>query len=75
MFLYTNRRKIKFLVSCPATVSPPGMIPQRQWYLHDSIREFVGENQKDILCPRPDVPKPGPSATVPEQGEGEGKAQ
>ena len=67
--------------TAPVAVSPAGMTPQRQWYLHDSIREFVREDQKDILCPRPDVPKPGPStvakpgtsATAPEQGTGMGK--
>ena len=69
--------------TAPVAVSPPGMTPQRQWYLHDSIREFVGENQKDILCPRSDVPKPGTStvakpgtsATAPEQGTGRGKGK
>ena len=69
--------------TAPVAVSPAGMTPQRQWYLHDSIREFVTEDQKDILCPRPDVPKPGPStvakpgtsATAPEQGTWKGKGK
>ena len=40
----------------------PGMSAQRQWYLHDQIRDFVPHEQKDVLCPLPDVAKPSVAA-------------
>ena len=45
----------------PAAVTPFGLSAQRQWYLHDHIREFVPDVHKDILCPRPLVEKPTPA--------------
>ena len=52
---------------------PPGMIPpglslEKQWYLFDCIRQFVKEEEKDTVCPRPSAAKPSaakPSATKP----------
>ena len=41
----------------PAAVPAPGMSAQRQWYLYDSIRQFVSDEQKDVLCPLPSVPR------------------
>ena len=35
------------------------MNAQRQWYLHDTIREHVkGDAAKDITCPLPTIAKP-----------------
>ena len=44
------------LYSAPDAVV--GLDPQRQWYLYNSIREFVTDNDKDTLCPLPSVPRP-----------------
>ncbi len=46
-------------VAAPVPMRAPGMNAQRQWYLFDTIREYVSDAQKDILCPRPVVAKPG----------------
>ena len=53
--------------SAPVAVTAPGMTAQCQWYLHDSIREYVPEDQKDILCPLPSVPKPAACVTKAEK--------
>ena len=44
--------------SAPDAVVSAGLDPQRQWYLYNSIREFVKEVNKDTLCPLPTVPRP-----------------
>ena len=44
--------------TAPVAVAAPGMSEQRQWYLHDTIREYVADELKDMLCPRPGIPKP-----------------
>ena len=44
--------------SATDAVVPAGLNPQRQWYLYNSIREFVKDNDKDTLCPLPSVPWP-----------------
>ncbi len=31
---------------------------QRQWYLHDKIREFCPVADQDITCPEPSAPRP-----------------
>ena len=46
-------------VAASVPMRAPGMNAQRQWYLFDTIREYVSDAQKDILCPRPVVAKPG----------------
>ena len=43
--------------AAPAAVPAPGMSAQQQWYLYDSIRQFVSDEQKDVLCPLPSVPR------------------
>lgn len=40
----------------PPTVSPIGLSAQRQLYLYNSIRPFVADHSKDILCPKPTEP-------------------
>jgi hypothetical protein len=42
-----------FSANIPPTVSPLGLSAQRKSYLFNSIRQFVAENSKDILCPKP----------------------
>ena len=37
----------------PAAIKPPGLDPARQWYLYNNIRQFVPDDSKDVLCPRP----------------------
>ncbi len=49
----------------PDTISPKGLSVERQWYLHDSIRPFCPENDKDITCPLPSVERPGSRRTTP----------
>ncbi|KAI0213588.1 hypothetical protein LSAT2_001353, partial [Lamellibrachia satsuma] len=41
--------------TAPAAVRAPGLSAQRQWYLYNNIRQFVSDEQKDILCPLPSV--------------------
>ena len=40
----------------PPVLSPAGLSNQRQWYLHDKIREFCPDRLKDITCPQPSAP-------------------
>ena len=40
----------------PDVIVPPGLTLERQWYLHDKIREFCPDHCKDLVCPRPSVP-------------------
>ena len=42
----------------PNVIQSPGLTPKRQWYLHDSIREYVSDKFKDTVAPMPAVPKP-----------------
>jgi len=55
----------------PVAIEPPGLSLDRQQYLHTHIRQFVKEEWKDVMCPRPtersDSPVAGPS-TAPEAG-------
>ena len=37
----------------PPVLPPAGLSLQRQWYLHDKIREFCPDNLKDTTCPKP----------------------
>ena len=43
----------------PPRVVPKGLSPQRQWYLYDKIREFCPEEDREITCPMPTVPREG----------------
>lgn len=50
----------EFTISCntftadlPAIIPPIGLSTQRQSYLFSHIRQFVAEESKDILCPKP----------------------
>ena len=42
----------------PNVIPPPGLSPNRQWYLYDKIRDFCTDETKDIVCPLPNVPRP-----------------
>ena len=67
--------------TAPVPVPAPGMSAQRQWYLYDNIRQFVSDEQKDILCPRPSVPKTTVRVVEPstshsqDTGKGKGKGK
>jgi len=39
-------------------VVPPGLSLERQWYLHDKIREFCSDDSEDTVCPKPSHPLP-----------------
>ena len=60
--------------TAPAAVPAPGMSAQRQWYLYDSIKQFVSNEQKDVLCPLPSVPRVArvAEATTSSQGKSSG---
>ena len=40
----------------PDVIVPPGLSLERQWYLHDKIREFCSDATKDDVCPKPSHP-------------------
>ena len=37
----------------PPLIVPPGLPLERQWYLHNKIREFCPDEAKDIVYPLP----------------------
>ena len=43
----------------PPVINPPGLSAERQWYLYDNIREYCPPHCQDVVCPLPQVPKPG----------------
>ena len=49
----------------PPVVDPKGLSAQRQWYLYEKIRPFCPEEDQDITCPEPTVPRPGSRAGTP----------
>ena len=48
----------------PPLVNPPGLSPERQWYLYEHIREFCPDYAKDSVAPLPTTPKPGSNRTT-----------
>ncbi len=50
----------------PAEIEPKGLSLQRQWYLHDKIREFCPVAAQDITCPEPSAPRPDSRHPSPE---------
>ena len=42
----------------PEVIVPPGLSHERQWYLHDEIREFLPHQYQDVVAPLPTVDKP-----------------
>ena len=42
----------------PDRVFPRGLSAERQWYLYEKIRQYCPEEDKDITCPKPTVPRP-----------------
>ena len=49
----------------PHQIMPKGLSTERQWYLFDKIREFCPEEDQDVTCPEPTVPKPTSRAGTP----------
>ena len=47
------------ITELPDIVPPRGLSAERQWYLHEQIRPFCPDDDKDSVCPLPSVPKPG----------------
>ena len=45
----------------PPLVQSPGLSAYCKWYLFNSIRDFCTDDTKDIMCPQPTVPQPGPA--------------
>ena len=41
------------LHATPPVLPPPGLSEERQRYLYNSIREFVRQDKRDIVCPAP----------------------
>ncbi|KAK2191544.1 hypothetical protein NP493_52g05007 [Ridgeia piscesae] len=58
-----------------AAVPARGMSAQRQWYLYDTVRHFVSDEQKDVLCPLPTVPRVARVAEVTTSSRGKGKGK
>ena len=42
----------------PCRITPSGLSQERQWYLHDKIREFCPAEARDTTCPLPHCPRP-----------------
>ena len=43
----------------PVELVPQGLDLARQWYLYESIRDYVRSDiAKDVICPRPSITKP-----------------
>ena len=53
----------------PEIVPPRGLSAERQWYLYEQIRPFCPDEDKDLTCPLPRVPKPGRKTPAPEEVE------
>ena len=53
----------------PSIISPKGLPAEIQWYLHDYIRPFCPDGDKDTTCPLPDVPKPGSAPGTPARSQ------
>ena len=49
----------------PCRITPSGLSTERQWYLHDKIREFCPVEARDTTCPLPDGPRPTSRAGTP----------
>ena len=53
------------LIGLPEIFHPRGLSLERQWYLHDKIREFCSPETRDLVCPEPHTPKPRSSSAPP----------
>ena len=64
-----DQAKIPELLSSePELISPPGLSPERAWYLYENVRQHCeGDNNKDSTCPKPSVPKPRSMKAHPSQ--------
>ena len=54
----------------PDRVFPRGLSAERQWYLYEKIRQYCPDEDKDVTCPRPTVPKPTSRAGTPANDDG-----
>lgn len=52
-FLMAVPNQVRQLPPMPQEIPPPGLPRARQEYLFNSIREFVAENRRDLVCPQP----------------------
>ena len=43
--------------SLPPRLEPQDLSNDRKWYLYEHIHQFYADEQKDVACPRPTVPK------------------
>ena len=49
----------ELLSSEPDLITPPGLSPERAWYLYENVRQHCeGDSNKDNTCPKASVPKP-----------------
>lgn len=56
--LLRNKQNLPRSDNMPTILSGVGLDAARQWYLYEQIREFCySENAKDLVCPKPVVPK------------------
>ena len=51
--LLKNRDAFGELGAMPDIMPAPGLPRERQQYLFSQIREFVREDQRDVVCPNP----------------------
>ena len=49
----------------PTQTIPKGLSAERQWYLFEKIREFCPEDDMNVTCPKPTVPRPNSRAGTP----------
>ena len=57
----------------PPVIQPPGLSNERQAYLYQEIRDFVADEHRDLVCPRPLASK-RKQPTVGEDTEGDSSA-
>ena len=61
--------------SGPDVIPPKGLSLDRQWYLFDQIRQFCPDSTKDLVCPRPSVPRNGRQSADQNTGNSEEASQ
>ena len=55
----------------PVEIKPKGLDLKRQWYLYNTIREFVASEKQDLVCPLPETPMPTVSSDVQSKSDDE----
>ena len=51
--LLTDKQWTPTSSTLPDVIIPSGLPIERQWYLHDKIREFCPPDIQDLVCPKP----------------------